>query len=40
MILIGKTPRLQVDNFLSLLVKVYDDDDPTMLVEWLIEKCS
>jgi hypothetical protein len=25
---------------LSLLVKVYDDDDPTMLVEWLIEKCS
>ncbi len=39
MILTGKIPRLWVDNFLSMLIKMYDDDDdPTMLVEWLIEK--
>ncbi len=33
MILIGHIPKLQANNFLSLLVNVYDEDDPIMLIE-------
>jgi hypothetical protein len=37
--LLAGTPRVWADNFLSLLVKMYDeDDDPTVLAEQMIEK--
>jgi hypothetical protein len=39
MILISHIPRLQMNNFLSLLVKVFDEDDNvSMLDEQMIEK--
>jgi hypothetical protein len=39
MILIKHVPRLQTNNFWSLLVKVFDeDDDVSMLDEQMIEK--
>ncbi len=41
MILISHTPNLWMNNFLSLLVKAFDeDDDVSILVEQTIERCS
>jgi len=38
MILIGQTPKLQIDNFLNPLTKTYDvDEDPAKLTEKIIE---
>jgi hypothetical protein len=39
MILIGRTSKLQVDNFLNPLANTYDgDDDPIKLAKQMIEK--
>ncbi len=39
MLLIGQTPRLKVDKFLSPLVQTFnDDDDLVVLVEQMINK--
>ncbi len=41
MILISHTPNLWMNNFLSLLVKAFDEDnDVSVLDEQMIERCS
>jgi hypothetical protein len=37
MLLLGKTPRLIIDNFLILLVQTYDDD-LVAIATWMIGK--
>jgi hypothetical protein len=39
MLLIGQTPRLKIDNFLSPLVQTFnDDEDLVVMVEQMISK--